>query len=48
MKWITNALEGLGEFVLLAKDAFISFFTHRLDFKELILSKLPAEVTQVA
>src|SRR5690242_11282138 len=36
MKWITNALEGLGEFVLLAKDAFISFFTHRLDFKELI------------
>ena len=36
MNWITRALEGLGEFVLLAKDAFVSFFTRRLDFKELI------------
>src|SRR6059036_3464562 len=36
MTWIRGAIEGLGEFTLLSKEALVSFFTHRVPFRDLL------------
>src|SRR5438093_10840581 len=36
MTWIRESVEGLGEFTLLSKEALVSFFTHRVPFRDLL------------
>src|SRR5918911_1850241 len=36
MTWVRGAIEGLGEFTLLSKEALVSFFTHRVPFRDLL------------